>query len=417
MKKTTLKLIALSFLVLATLIGFIVFYSVHVVTDMPVEGHYLTLALRQGTYADVIKHSIPRFQTDFGITCVVEEFSESGLREAVLADAKRDVGVYDFCMVDGSWMAEYTAENVLANLSELDYELDDDIIPATKSICYQNGALYLAPYYGNVTVLLYNKQLIKEAGYAPESMESLDDILRICRVTNKRHNLGFMYRGDTPNNIVVDFLPILLSFGGWVVDADFNPTVNTTEFREALSFYLKLIKTGRAAQKDDLIAAVANCSAAVGIGWPGWYTPTRNSSMDYLALTGRVNGTSRAYNANIYGIWTVGIPENSRHKEQAAMLLRYLMDADVQKETVAYGGVPCRYSSLKDTHVLEKFPQYEVVCKALENGVYRPVMEDWSEFYTILGGEMKRIISGEKSLLTGLSSAQVKLQEMRQKEK
>ena len=372
----------------------------------------LTLALREGTYADVIKQILPAFEDEHHVACVVKEFSESSLHNTIFMDSLNDSGAYDFCMVDGSWMAEYAANDVLANLSEWGYELDDDIIPATKSICYQDGALYLAPFYGNVTVLLYNKLLVKEAGFDINQVGSLEDMLRICRLTNRRHNLGFMYRGDTANNIVVDFLPILLSYGGWVVDENNNPTVNTSEFRLAMNMYLKLIKTGRAAKKDDLIAAIANKSAAMGIGWPGWYTPTRNSAMDYLALSGKTTDTSPRFNANIYGIWTVGVPANSQKKELAVALLRYIMDADVQKETVAFGGVPCRYSSLRDAAVLKKFPQYEVVCQALEGGVYRPVMEQWPEFYTILGTEMKKIISGEKSVLAGLSNAQVSLQKL-----
>jgi ABC-type glycerol-3-phosphate transport system substrate-binding protein len=150
----------------------------------------------------------------------------------------------------------------------------------------------------------------------------------------------------------------------------------------------------------------------MGIGWPGWYTPTKNSSMDYIALSGRYRNDRQAFNSNIYGIWAVGIPENSVHKEYAVKLLEYLMDKNIQKSTIPYGGVPCRYSSLKDPEVLQKFPQYEAVCDALEGGVYRPVMEKWSDFYTILGREMKEIIDGKKTVPVALEAAQRELEEM-----
>lgn len=375
----------------------------------------LTLALRSGTYSDVIKRCIPEFEAKFNVICDVQDLSEEGLHHGVADDAQNTEGKFDLCMVDGSWMAEYTAKGVLANLSELGYDLDSDIIPATKTICYQNGSVYLAPYYGNVTVLLYNKLMVKEAGFSPDEINSLEDILEICRFQKKRHNLGFMYRGDTANNIVVDFLPILLSRGTWVVDENNNPTIDTPEFAQAMYFYLSLRNTGRAAKKDDLIAAIANKSAAIGIGWPGWYTPTRNSSMDYIALTGRYRSDRPAYNANIYGIWAIGIPENSTHKKFAIELLKFLMDREVQKATVVHGGVPCRYSSLNDGEILAQFPQYEAVRKALESGVYRPVMEEWSQFYTILGREMKAIIENQKTVHEGLEEAQKELEEMLEK--
>ncbi|MCR5723789.1 MAG: extracellular solute-binding protein [Treponema sp.] len=372
----------------------------------------LTLALRAGTYTDVIKSCLPDFEKKHNVTCNVLALGEDELRTAISNDSANENGLYDLCMVDGSWKAEFTARNVLTNLTELDYSLDDDIIPATTTICYNNGSVYLAPYYGNVTVVLYNKLILKDAGYTADKVVSIDDILAICQDANRRHNIGFLYRGDTLNNLVVDFLPILRSFGGWVTDYNNNPTINTPEFYRAVNTYMTLIETGRAAKKDDLITAIANRSAAIAVGWPGWYTPERNSTMDYFALTGKASHGSPSYNANVYGIWTVGIPRNSTHKETAIQLLSYLMDAKLQKETVYKGGVPCRYSSLQDPAILRKFPQYEVVCKALENGIYRPEMEEWADFYAILGLELKAIFNKEISISEGLINAQRQLDAM-----
>ncbi len=372
----------------------------------------LNLALREGTYADVIEKSLEEFEEETHILCNVKKLGEDDLHTGVEKDAENDVGQFDLCMVDGSWMAEYTEEGVLLNLSDYGYELDDDIIEATKTICYHEGKLYLAPYYGNVTILLYNKRLASAAGYPGGRIESLDDLYDICKYSEEHRNIGFLYRGDTPNNIVVDFLPFLLSYGGWVVDENNFPTVDTPEFHQAMEYYLKLINTGKAESKENLILAIVNQAGAMGVGWPGWYTPERNGQADYAAITGKVSADSEAYNANVYGIWTLGVTSNSAHKEEAVQLLSYLMDPDVQKATVEYGGVPCRYSSLRDPAVLEKFPQYKPVCDALEGGVYRPIMSEWTDFYTILGTEMKAIMKGDKTVDAGLSDAQRELEDM-----
>ena len=370
----------------------------------------MNLALRGGTYADVVKRFVPEFERTHNVHCNIIEFSEDDLHTKVAENASAEIGDYDFCMVDSSWKAEYMAKGVLANLKDYGYDLDYDIIPATKAVCYSGEGLYLAPYYGNVTVLLYSTLLVKEAGYTAEQLQSLEDILEICRFAKKRHNFGFMYRGDTENNIVVDFLPILLSCGGWVVDADNRPTVNTPEFKRAMDVYLELIETGRAAKKDDVIAAIANKSGTMCVGWPGWYTPTRNSSMDYVALTGKFDKDGEPHNANIYGVWTIGVPQNSQFKEYGAKLVEFLMDSENQKKSISKGGVPCRYSSLRDDpEILKNYPEYKVVCKALESGVYRPTMVRWNDFYTILGKRMRMIFDGERSVEAGLKEAQAEL--------
>ena len=125
----------------------------------------LSLILRGGTYADVIKECLPAFEAEHNVVCEVQELSEGDLYSGIALDAINDKGSYDLCMVDGSWMAEFTENGVLANLTELGYSLDEDVIPATTTICYVGDDLYLAPYYGNVTVLLYNKANVEAAGY------------------------------------------------------------------------------------------------------------------------------------------------------------------------------------------------------------------------------------------------------------
>lgn len=372
----------------------------------------MSIALRGGVYADVLKECLPAFEEEHNVTIDVQELSEEDLHTSVALNATSAEGAYDLCMVDGSWMAEFTDAGVLANLTELGYELDEDIIEATTSICYVDDNVYLAPYYGNVTVLMLNKAIVEEAGYTADTVDSLEAVLDICQQAQANGKKGFIYRGDNQNNLVVDFLPILLSYGGWVVDENNQPTVNSEEFVNAMNYYMELIATGEAQVKDDLVASIDSGAAAMGIAWPGWYTPTADTPADYIALNGKATPDAEANNANVYGIWCLGIPSNSQNKELAAELLAYLMDPEVQYGTVASGGVPCRYSSLQDEEVLAQYPQYEVVCQALESGVYRPVIAEWTEFYTTLGSEMDNIINGAKTVEEGLNDAQAALEEL-----
>ena len=249
----------------------------------------MSIALRGGVYADVLKECLPAFEEEHNVKIDVQELSEEDLHTSVALNATSAQGAYDLCMVDGSWMAEFTSAGVLANLTELGYELDEDIIPATTSICYVDGSAYLAPYYGNVTVLMMNKANVEEAGYTVDTVDSLEAVLDICQQAQANDKKGFIYRGDSQNNLVVDFLPILLSHGGWVVDENNQPTVNSEEFVNAMNYYMELIATGEAQVKDDLVASVDTGAATMGVAWPGWYTPTADSAADYIALNGKAS--------------------------------------------------------------------------------------------------------------------------------
>lgn len=369
----------------------------------------LVLAVRSGTYAEVIKMCLSGFEEKYGITCEVVEFSEDDLHSEILHDSLNSKGSYDIIMADSSWISELIAEGALADLGALGYKLDTDIIPATTDICIKDGKMYLVPYYGNVTVMLYNRTVAESLGFNVEEIDTLDEISSLCNASSAAGYGGFVARGDTANNVVVDFLPVLRAFGGWVVDSSGMPTVNTAEFKAALNYYMNLLKTGRLLPKDQLISSIETGSQVLAVGWPGWYMTDAVNS-DYCAFPGMVKSGDESFNSNIYGIWTLGIPANCRYKSSAALLLNYLMDPEVQKSTIEYGGVPCRYSCLTDPEIVALNPHLEVICSALENGIYRPSTRKWPEFYAILGGRMTQILSGELSTDDGLTLAQEELE-------
>ncbi len=376
------------------------------------EPTKLTLILRGGTYGDVIKAALPAFEAENNVKCEVLDLSFDDLHSKIALDAVNAKGAYDLCMVDGSWMAEFTENEVLANLSEMGYSFDDDIIPATTDICVVDDDIYLAPYFGNVTVMLYNKQLIADAGYAPEDIDTFADLMDIAQKSNAAGKKGFLIRGGSGDNIVSDFIPHLLAYGGWVVDENNQPTVNTPEFKAAFENYIELYKLGDTLDKDDIVAAIDNGDAALGQGWPGWYVPTADSNANYTVIPTKLDDSDSAKNTSMYGVWTIGICNNSQNKEMTLKLMEYLMDADVQLESVDLGGVPCRYSCLLNEDVLAKYPHLETVCGALETGVYRPVIAEWAEFTNILGTEMDSVIQGVKAMNQGLADAQAALEDL-----
>ena len=159
----------------------------------------MTLILRGGAYGESLEASLAPFEAEHNVDIEVMLMSFDDLHTGIALDAVNEVGTYDLCMVDGSWMAEFTENNVLANLSEMGYSFDDDIIPATTTICKVGEDIYLAPYYGNVTVMMYNKQLLADAGYAPEDIDSFADLMDIAQKTKAAdsNKNGFLIRGGS----------------------------------------------------------------------------------------------------------------------------------------------------------------------------------------------------------------------------
>ena len=381
-------------------------------TSVSAEPTKMTLILRGGSYAETLKAALPAFEAEHNVKIDVLDLSFDDLHTGIALDAVNATGAYDLCMVDGSWMAEFTENNVLANLSEMGYSFDDDIIPATTAICKVGENIYLAPFFGNVTVMLYNKQLIADAGYAPEDITTFEDLKVIAQKTKDAGKIGFLIRGGSADNIVSDFIPHLLVHGGWVIDSNNQPTVDTPEFKAAMQEYLDLYALGSSMDKDDIVAAIDGGTAVLGQAWPGWYVPKADTNANYTVIPTKLNDADTAKNTSMYGVWCIGIPNNAPHKELALELLKHVMSAEVQLDSIQVGGVPCRTSCLLNPDVLAVYPQYEIVCAALQTGVYRPVIAEWTQFTSILGTEMDNIIQGTKTIDQGLADAQALLTEL-----
>ena len=379
------------------------------------EPTKMTLILRGGAYGESLQAMLEPFAEEHNVEFEVLLQSFDDLHTGIALDAVNETGTYDLCMVDGSWMAEFTANGVLANLSEMGYSFDDDIIPATTSICMVDDNIYLAPYYGNVTVMMYNKQLLADAGYAPEDIDSFQDIQDIAQKTRAADSSknGFLIRGGSADNILSDFLPHLVVHGGWVVDENNTPTVDTPEFKAAMEDYLALYNVGGTLDKDDIVASVTSGETAMAQIWPGWYTPTADGPADYITIPTKLTDDGQDMGAvALQGVWCIGIPDNAPHKDLALELLEYVMSPEVQLASIEQNGVPCRYSCLTDPTVLETYPHLETVCGALQTGVYRPVIEEWTQFTNILGTEMDNIIQGTKTMDEALAYAQEQLEQL-----
>lgn len=370
-------------------------------TVLAEDPQTLTLILRAGTYAEVLKQAIPAFEEANNCKIEFSEETFDDLHTKIALDAVNAEGAYDVLMLDGTWMTEFTENGVLANLSEMGYTFDDDIIPATTAAGVDaDGNIYMLPYYGNVTIFMYNKDLIDKynEGNVPATWNG---VLELAQKMKADGVDGYILRQGAGDPNVTDFLPVLKAFGGWVLNDDFSAvTLNTPEAKAALEFYIDLYKAGNLLDKDNMVAAVNNGSAAMAVGWPGW------GATNYTVIPTKVSDDSEEQYTSIYGCWFLGMAENSAKKDLALKFLEYAMDPEVQLATVADGGVPCRESSLLAESTLEIKPNLATVYGALSTGTYRPAVGFYTDLVNTFGPYLDSAVMGTMSVDDALAQGQ-----------
>jgi maltose-binding protein MalE len=107
-----------------------------------------------------------------------------------------------------------------------------------KALTYFKGHLYqIADKLGNHLTLVYNKDLIKIPPQTDEELIAISrELMSKKNKSNKREVYGLVWNYTEP----FFFIPFLSGFGGWVMDEESKPTLNTQSNVEALTFIMDL---------------------------------------------------------------------------------------------------------------------------------------------------------------------------------
>ena len=366
----------------------------------------LTLALLSGAWAEAVKAELPAFEQGNHAVCTVREMSRDELYAALAQGAD---GV-DLIMAHSSHLPEFRKLGVLANLSALGYKPDNDIIPSVMEICADGNAVALAPWYANASVLLCNKKSLIASGSSTDRLQHLENMLAACKAAKQRGEIGFAYHESFEERITLDFLPILRSFDGAILDREGKPSVYTKKFQDAVNFFLELTAAGKAIPDGEFVSAINGGAALMGFVRSDWYPLSAKSAATYIPFPGAAKRGGEPHPAGTCAVWGFGVPANSQNPELAERLIEYLMNPNIQRNMLPSGLTPCRYSILQDPELQKDYPAYGKICAALENSRSVPAVPEWPKMCDILGEELWKVMAGRKKVTECLEDAQSRIE-------
>jgi sorbitol/mannitol transport system substrate-binding protein len=125
-----------------------------------------------------------------------------------------------------------------------DFDLEDVFKSLRDGLSYE-GKLYALPFYGESSMLMYRKDLLEEKGLKMPDQPKYEDIKKIAdALTDKSKGVyGITLRGKPGWGENMAFVDTLINtFGGTWFDMKWNPTIDTPEWKKALTFYIDLMK-------------------------------------------------------------------------------------------------------------------------------------------------------------------------------
>lgn len=215
-----------------------------------------------------------------------------------------------------------------------------------------DGAEYTLPLITDVSVMVWNKNLYKEAGLDPEQgPKSIDQFVEQAKkvaALNKDGVAGSYLAGQSGGALVFDLFPSVWADGESVMNKDGSEaTLDNDSMKGVLDAYKELANTtnGLGAGSKEETGATWTAPFANGkIGVMPYPNTSTTALFDaekdggFEVGVAPIPGTKEGKTSTFLGGDAMGISKDSKHVAQAWNFLYWLMQSDAQKEVFADQG-------------------------------------------------------------------------------
>ena len=212
-----------------------------------------------------------------------------------------------------------------------------------------DGAEYTLPFITDVSVMVWNKNLYKEAGLDPEQgPKSIDQFVEQAKkvaALNKDGVAGSYLAGQSGGALVFDLFPSVWADGESVMNKDGSEaTLDNDSMKGVLDAYKELANTtnGLGAGSKEETGATWTAPFANGVmPYPNTSTTAlfdAEKDGGFEVGVAPIPGTKEGKTSTFLGGDAMGISKDSKHVAQAWNFLYWLMQSDAQKEVFADQG-------------------------------------------------------------------------------
>ena len=210
-----------------------------------------------------------------------------------------------------------------------------------------DGAEYTLPFITDVSVMVWNKNLYKEAGLDPEQgPKSIDQFVEQAKKVAALNKDGLA--GQSGGALVFDLFPSVWADGESVMNKDGSEaTLDNDSMKGVLDAYKELANTtnGLGAGSKEETGATWTAPFANGkIGVMPYPNTSTTALFDaekdggFEVGVAPIPGTKEGKTSTFLGGDAMGISKDSKHVAQAWNFLYWLMQSDAQKEVFADQG-------------------------------------------------------------------------------
>jgi sorbitol/mannitol transport system substrate-binding protein len=184
-----------------------------------------------------------------GITVKFATYTEGDLRAAIEKDVSTHSNSFNVVMIGpyeaplfakNSWLVDLTKQYIASDAS---YDASDLLPPVAKALSYNND-LYAVPFYGESSMLYYNKAMLKAAGVTMPLHPTWTQVQAAAAKLNQPGKVsGICLRGLAgwgDNMAALD--TVINTFGGEWYNQNWQAQLTSPADEAAVNFYVNLVK-------------------------------------------------------------------------------------------------------------------------------------------------------------------------------
>lgn len=321
----------------------------------------------------------------------------------------------DIFAVDLIWIPRFAKWGYSMNES-FSRETFDKVDKMALKTCYINNELVAFPFFIDIGVLYYRKDLIRALsnGNAIEQkiQNSLtwDEFISLGKNYNPNKNPFYVFTGG-------DFEGMLCCFHEMLSDDESNKifynnpiNLNVPSSRNALQLMTDLIHKYKYSPKEVLrfdeynSYLYANEKNAVFLrGWVGYHKQYKSflkdtsniSKMDIAPIPHFTENKT----SSVFGGWCLMISKYSNRKEEAVKFIDFMFKKENQEILYEEGGLlPINTEVYGDSIFLKKHKELEKIRKIMSWGKHRPMLENYTRLSEIMSRAFHKALKKEISV-------------------
>lgn len=288
------------------------------------NGHMLTL-----------QKLTPHFeQAHPGVRIRWVTLDEDQLRQQVSRDVATRGGRFDILTVGGYEAQVWSGRGWLRSLKPSASYQVEDLLPPIRDALTHRGQLFALPFYGESTMTLVRKDLLKQAGIQLPASPSWDQVAQAARKLHApaQGQYGICLRGKPGWGQNLALLTTMVNtHGGQWFDMAWRPQLQSPPWRQALTLYASLLRdagppgaVANGYNENLALFSSGRCAIWVDATVAGAFVnrPSESEVVDRVAfLQAPVASTPRG--AHWLWTWSLAIPASSRQPVVAQAFIEW----------------------------------------------------------------------------------------------